>query len=302
MSQSTSPDAPDVPDGKNTARTTFREKQNAVCHQRIVRERAAESADIAALFPQPDPVPPLKRARVRQVTRAIAWKVISRYEWLGTLPACNRFFGIFFDDFCAGVACYSVGSVGAGGFAVSRMLGVPQSEIAYLARGACVHWAPTGSAPKLINFSARATDRLVALAYSDTDAGEIGTVYQAAGWVCLGKGQPVEEWVSPAGRIFNQMLIRDLMHTHGGSQREWKKKLLLNGWRVQPSNPKLRYGLILPRGKGNVGLESKFAEMAVPYPKRDLARLPVEGLQVPPGERRFNSDPDAPPSPATVTL
>lgn len=231
---------------------------------------------VDALFPIP-PDLSLKRARVRACSRTIAWKVISRYEWLGTLPACNRYYGLFFDDLCGGVACFTVGSVGAGGVPVSAWLGAPQSEIAYLARGACVHWAPKGSAPKLINHAARATGAQVALAYSDTDAGEIGTVYQAAGWTCLGRGYSIPEYVSPHGRAYNQLLLRQLYETHGGTRAYWHQRLLDAGWRVQKTNPKIRYGLLLERGRANPLLVERFRVSSVPYPKR-------EGREGPPAE------------------
>ena len=250
-------------------RRTFRERAEEVCYQRQVRDEMAGLAEVDRLFPRPADTS-LKRARVRPIGRALAWKVISRYEWLGTLPAnCTDYFGLFFGDICGGVACYAVGNVGAGGVVTEKMFGVKQTEIAYLARGACVHWAPVGSAPKLINFSARMTGAQLALAYSDTDAGEIGTVYQAAGWTCLGKSvNGTAEYVSPLGRVYNQMLPRDLARKQGGTTDAWRTRLLSEGWTRQRSNTKIRYVLLLERGRRNPLLVERVAKYAVPYPKR----------------------------------
>ena len=254
---------------KPEQRVTARPKQVEVCHQKLVRDRMAERDDANALFPVPADLS-LKRARVRECSRKLAWKIISRYEWLGTLPLCNRFFGLFFDEvFAGGVACFSVGSIGAGGVPVSAWLGVEQKDVAYLARGACVHWAPKGSAPKLINWAARMTGAKVALAYSDTDAGEIGTVYQAAGWTCLGRGNSIPEYVSPYGRTYNQLILRQLVETNGGGSRAyWHRRLLDAGWKVQKTNPKIRYGLLLDAGRDTPSLVERFRVSACPYPKR----------------------------------
>lgn len=253
------------------SRATFRLQAADVCYQRQIRDEMAARPGIDDLFPRPDDLS-LKRARVREIGRNLAWKVISRYEWLGTLPSnCTTYYGLFFEDICGGVACYAIGNVGAGGVVTARMLGVEQTGIAYLARGACVHWAPTGSAPKLINFSARMTGAQIAIAYSDTDAGEIGTVYQAAGWTCLGRGTSTTEYVSPHGRVYNQMLPRDLARERGGTRAGWHKKLLDKGWRTQKSNPKIRYVLILDAGRKNPLLVERVAKYAQPYPKRSRA-------------------------------
>lgn len=253
-------------------RTTFRGRAADVCYQRQIRDEMAGRPDIDDLFPRPVDLG-LKRSRVRAVGRAMAWKVISRYEWLGTLPAnCTHFYGLFFEDIAGGVACYAVGNVGAGGVVTAKMLGIEQTDIAYLARGACVHWAPTGSAPKLINFSARMTGAQIAIAYSDTDAGEIGTVYQAAGWTCLGKGTATTEYISPESRVYNQMLPRDLARSKGGTRAAWHKRLLAEGWTTQKSNPKIRYVLVLDSGKRNPLLVEKVASYSQPYPKRGAPR------------------------------
>lgn len=240
-----------------------------------MRERAATLPDAGKLFPTPSPdLLVLKRARVRRVTRAIAWKIISRYEWLGTLPMCNHFFGIFFGDYCAGVSCFAIGGGGAG-VNVPQWLGYPAGQttkIAYLARGACVHWAPKGSAPKLINWSCKLlSEELgceVAIAYSDTDAGEIGTVYQASGWTCLGPGASTQQYVSPKGRVYDQKLASNMAQAANVPRARAHEKLLREGYRVQASNPKWRYGLILPAGRDNVELAARFERYKVPYPKR----------------------------------
>ncbi len=222
------------------SRSTNRPQQSEVCWQKLRRDRMADSPKLASLFPKPDDLS-LKRSRVRPTSRAIAWKIISNYEWLGTLPPCTHYFGL------------------------------EQSEIAYLCRGACVHWCPKGAAPRLINFSSTVLGDLntkLAIAYSDTDAGEIGTVYQASGWVCIGRGSRSIELVTPSGVTRNRSTIRDVARRNRVSWAEATAMLKAAGWIEQPVNPKWRYVRLIGKGKTDERLRSQIAEMRVPYPKR----------------------------------
>ena len=251
------------------SRLTFRDKVE-VCHQYTTRLKAAQDKDISRIFPEPSGPISIKRAQVRPIGRALAWKVISRYEWLGTLPGCSHFYGIFFDNHCGGVACFSVGWVGAG-INVPGWMGADAKQIAYLSRGACVHWAPKGTAPKLINRASLMTGCEVAIAYADTDAGEIGTVYQAAGWTCLGKGASVPQYVSPQGRAYDGKLPYNMVLKKRGLTWIMARDALMDaGWKEQKSNPKWRYAKLLPSGKSNPTLLNRFEVSATAYPKRDL--------------------------------
>lgn len=251
-------------------RITFRGiVTDGVCHQRKVREQAEHDESIRRLFPAPpEDKLVLKKAMVRQITRNMAWKIIARYEWLGTLPPqCDRFYGIFFGEYCGGVACYCMGWRHAG-IKMPAWLGVDVNRIAYLARGACVHWAPKGTAPKLINRSAEMTGLEVALAFSDTDAGEIGTVYQASGWSCLGFGSPHTELISPEGKVVNVRVVTNIKRKHNASWGQVMSKFKESGWTNQESNPKLRYAKVLTAGTKNPKLLARIAESGIAYPKR----------------------------------
>jgi hypothetical protein len=61
-----------------------------------------------------------------------------------------------------------------------------------LARGACVHWAhphtPSFLIARACKLAAKEFGWKVFCAYADPRAGEIGAVYQAASWLCLGIG------------------------------------------------------------------------------------------------------------------
>lgn len=148
-------------------------------HQRVIRDRLAAE----------DTAPPreldIGKAVVRPIARAEASAVIERYEWLGTMPLSRFHFGIFFDGELGGVVVY--GDEYGANLGVWNRYGF-EGKIIGLLRGACTHWAHPHTASKLIR---RSMDLLppqytVVTATVDADAGEIGTVYQAAGFNYVG--------------------------------------------------------------------------------------------------------------------
>ena len=242
-------------------RLTFRDKVD-ICWQKQLRDKFnAEGIP-------PVPYLDLKRAVVLPVSRELAKQIIYKYEWLGTMSPTRFHYGIFFGMFCAGVTCcgYNIG----GGAMTPKMFGVNSKDVLYLARGANVHWSPAGANSKLVSMTCkmlkRETDGKIVIAYSDTDAGEIGTIYQACNWIYVGVGAEITQWVSKSGRAFNQMLPRDLSRTRGGTRIGWVNRLRVEGWREQRSNPKHRYVYILDRTDKR--LIDKVEAMRQPYPKR----------------------------------
>lgn len=233
--------------------------------------------------PAPDVSLELRTAIVRPISRAIAERVILRYEWLGTLPPVQRYFGIFFGPYIAGVTAVAVGNGTAGAF-TSMQYGIGRRELATLTRGACVHWAPPGTNSKLVAWTVRLLRELepdvkLMVAYADSEAGEIGTIYQASGWTYIGPGAKVIEWVSPSGKVWNTRAMGATSHDNGkttsrgwaptrGKDRTAKTEaaLLEAGWRKQWSNRKLRYAVLVDRDDAD--LARRVAAMRLPYPKR----------------------------------
>jgi hypothetical protein len=104
-------------------------------HQRLIRERLAAADAPRAVD--------IGKAEVRAISYADAKAIITRYEWLGTMPVSQFHFGIFFDGELGGVAVY--------GAEPSENLGVwdrygYSGRIIALLRGACLHWAHPRSA------------------------------------------------------------------------------------------------------------------------------------------------------------
>ena len=258
----------------SASRLTFRRPAAEVAWQRQLRDRyAAEGVP-------PVPHLDLKRAVVRPVGRVLARQIILRYEWLGTMASTTRHYGIFFGPYCGGVTCVAVGSGHAGSNSPAHF-GVRPREFAVLARGACVHWAPNGSNSRLLAWTVRLLRRegaaRVLVAYADTDAGEIGTVYQACGWAYVGAPGAAKQVVAPSGRIFDERTVSTWARERRMGKGDLLRVLERHGWRVQRANAKHRYVCVLDRSDAT--LTSRIQAMRRPYPKR-----------VPPGRAGVGSD------------
>jgi hypothetical protein len=159
------------------------------CYQRYIREVWQEIEN------KPE-IKSLDGAIVRQITREEAASIILKYEWLAENPlnkapmgyGIKAYYGLFIGDELLGANC-----IGSAGGQIANICGMEHSKkTVTLARGACVPHAPKNSASFFITHTCRQAFKdfgwEIFFAYSDHDAGEIGTVYQAANWFYLGKG------------------------------------------------------------------------------------------------------------------
>jgi hypothetical protein len=129
---------------------------------------------------------------------------IQRHEWLGKMSNypthlfISRYKGIL-----AGVVVMDMPS------AFSSLLGSETRKLERLiSRGACISWSPKNLASALIMWSikwmVKNTDYRIFTAYSDPEAKELGTIYQACNFIYLGKNSgtskmyqtPEGKWVS----------------------------------------------------------------------------------------------------------
>ena len=247
------------------SRSTFRDACDDVAWQKQLRDRFLHEGS-------PDvPFLKVKKATVKSVSRLFAERIIHKYEWLGTMAPTSHHYGIFFGNYCAGVCCFGF-SAGANINAYKEFGLKDRNGLAYLARGANVHWSPKGANSKLVAWSckllAQESSAKVVIAYSDTDAGEIGTIYQACNWVCIGKGSSTTQWIAPNGRIFDQKYPSDLRRKNGDirPRKDYVAALRKAGWKEQKSNPKHRYVYVLDTSEKN--LVNLVESMRQPYPKR----------------------------------
>lgn len=157
-------------------------------HQRKIREQHEDGHPVPTDF---------STASVREISYAEAKAFILKYEWLGNMGTTVRAFGLFFGNELAAVECF--GHPGSTG--IWNICGEEHADKVYwLARGANAHWAHPHSASYLINAACKEMGKpwktrdgndmpakFVFCATADSDAGEIGTVYQASNWIYVGK-------------------------------------------------------------------------------------------------------------------
>lgn len=263
-------------ENEQVSRLTFRSSDNEVAWQKQLRDRyLSEGAPPIDLS--------IKSAVVRPVSRKLAEHIILKYEWLGTMSPTKYHYGVFFGAYCAGVCCVGT-TASTGGTNTHAPFKIGRDELFILARGACVHWAPIGTNSKLVSWTCkllrRDTKAKIIIAYSDTDAGEIGTIYQACNWICIGRGSSTRQWVAPNGRVYDAKHPANIRATQGKkhSRSEYVRLLREQGWKEQDSNPKYRYVYILDTS--DKALINRVENMRQPYPKRaDKATQDAPGLQ-----------------------
>ena len=248
----------------DAARKTFRGITNDVAWQKQLRDKF-NAEGVPAGVPHLD----VKRAIVRPVSRRVAEAIILKYEWLGTMSSGSRYhFGIFFGNYCAGVTCVVHGS-GTGG-TPHTLWRIEPRDHCVLARGACVHWAPKGTNSKLVSWTVRLLRQKkigkIIVAYADSDAGEIGTIYQACGWYYVGKGSSTRQWIATNGRVYDQKRPWDFARTRGGTRAQWAAAMRKAGWKEQKTNAKHRYVQLIDLEDSQ--LLSRVRELQQAYPKR----------------------------------
>lgn len=112
---------------------------------------------------------------------------IEMHEWLGKLSLYpTHFFTARYNGILAGVVVMDMPT------AFSKLLGEDTKKVERLiSRGACISWSPKNLASKLIAYSIKwmvqNTPYRLFTAYSDVEAKELGTIYQACNFYYLGK-------------------------------------------------------------------------------------------------------------------
>ena len=189
-------------------------------YQRKIRDKEAQR--------DPRPVVGLENAIVVEISYEKAKELILKYEWLGNMGTTERSFGLILDGELAGVCCF--GKTGGTNTAKSVCGEEWAQYVVTLCRGACAHWAHPHAASYLICAacrqmanSARTTKSgrvflpaYVFVAYSDTDAGEIGTVYQACNWLYCGKTSGTTMYRDVTGKLRDSKLIHSAIRSRRG--------------------------------------------------------------------------------------
>lgn len=141
---------------------------------------------------------------------------IEKYEWLGTIGFNVKWvFTARYNNLLGGVVIIS--EPNAYEFDIKLE--------ALIQRGACASWTPKNLASRLIMFSCRwmskNTEKRIFVAYSDPEAGEIGTVYQACNFDYLGATYGTDKYYQlPSGNIVSSRYF-----TRTSSMKKWAKEL-----------------------------------------------------------------------------
>jgi hypothetical protein len=160
---------------------------------------------------------------------------IKRHEWLERMPQrTTHVFGAFFEEILVGITVFATPN------AFSNALGSGTKNIEkLLSRGAVKSWTPKNTASwlvmKSINWMVANTEFRLFSAYSDPEAKELGTIYQACGWKYLGQSaggsiqcfdpkNPQKGWFSDR-EIRKTSTQKRLLREAGFSiQKEWLVK------------------------------------------------------------------------------
>jgi hypothetical protein len=240
-----------------------------ICHQRVIREQAA-------LTPDPDEdekreaAASFDNASVEEIDYQTAKEFILRYEWLGNMGTTVRTIGLWFkhpttgERFLAGVNCFGHPK----STAILNICGAENADSVYwLARGACAYWAHPNSGSHIITAACKLMgkpwktrdgkdmpSKFVFVATADSDAGEIGQLYQSCGWNYVGKttsdrmflepGQPKERAKSYQTCVKNA--LRDRTGRVEQAEPDGRRHFILDGYNYY-------HGDTLPSGEIIVG-------------------------------------------------
>jgi hypothetical protein len=230
------------------------------CHQREVRERLAledprpvmQSLDGCAVLPVP-------HAQVRDF--------ILQNEWLASMPQIPLESFAMLDPKGELIAAAVFGA--GNGILSKHVCGEKYArQTVCLERGACAHWAHphAGSyfTAAICKEAARMHGWRVFYAYSDIEAGEVGTIYQACNWLYLGQapgrsGKWRYQYTNPQGERVTSRTFRRL-----GLQ--WP----VEGWTRRRHEEKHKYVHFEGNRKERHLLRQALRYPVLPYPKRSL--------------------------------
>jgi len=244
------------------------------CHQ---YKRRVEKAEEEAKDPYwKDLDLDLKNAIVKPIDKKLAKRIVEEYEWLGCMPAINKYyFGIFFGDVCGGVLVFgpeyseNLGHWDKYGYTGKMIL---------LSRGVCLHWTPKNTGSKLIMSAIKMLPKKYEIVTVTTDhlAGEVGTIYQACNFHYVGSMRDSNPNIKSKSRDRFGVIIDGKLYGARGIRAKYgtqKKAVILKHHpdaKFIKQKSKHRYFLF--RGNSNTKKKHKKAIDFIikPYPKRNV--------------------------------
>lgn len=140
---------------------------------------------------------------------------ITRYEWLGTIGfGVRHVFTARYNGALGGVVMV----------AEPNAYQFDKNREALIQRGACASWTPKNLGSRLVmfacNWMVRNTSKRIFTAYSDPEANEVGTIYQACNFDYLG-----QTFGSKKMLMLNGKKVGARIFTRTSSMKKWAKEL-----------------------------------------------------------------------------
>lgn len=275
-----------------------------ICHQYFLRQKVLEE-DLKSLSFDPKGLSPLNFfIQVESINKEICY-FIKKYEWLGTIGVQPKWvFTARHQGILGGVVLINEPT------GYSKLLGEDTKRYeALIQRGACASWTPKGLASRLIMYSCRwmvkNTEKRCFIGYSDSEAGEIGTIYQACNFDFLGfsygnrylykhptfrGGKPFSPQLLKRTSMFkkwareNKICLEDRWFNEKGFKvmskipcaakipwKEWRDKIIKESEKI-PISRKGKYAIVLGKNRiENRYLKSLKNYISKPYPKRKVS-------------------------------
>jgi hypothetical protein len=236
-----------------------------------------ELTDSGGLFGYPQNVD-IKDAVLRETDYQTAKRIIEDYEWLGTMGTTQYHYGIYYDGVCAGVVCFGyfqAMNTNSGGHPYAPYVGEKYGDRGIqLTRGACIFWAHEHSGSKLIAYGLREMAKKgykYVIAFSDPEAGEIGTLYQATNWYYLGFSPGSDHHLDiyyKTGKLFSN--DRDFFKQYGYRERGKMEEFIKDKshLEIRRRRAKGRYIKLIGDKKENKEMMEVLKDKIKPYPKR----------------------------------
>lgn len=251
-------------------------------YQRIVRDENSKNSEAPT-------VPDIKKATLKEITYADAEHIITQYEWLGTMARTKYHYGILFDGILAGVVCFGPFMAWGGNtrkHPYADTVGENYCDRGIeLSRGACTWWAHEHSGSKLIAYGLKEVSKRgykYAVAFSDYEAGEIGTLYQATNWYYIGcvNRKHVDIYYKKTGRVF--LNSREISKKYHMTTKRDIDELIKNNPLLEAKEimPKGRYIKLLGSYKENREMFDIIKNKIISYPKRESIETDQDYIKI----------------------
>lgn len=238
------------------------EKFSKKCFQRQLKESLSNGVKKMT-------VEELRGCEMKEIPFKQAQDFILKYEWLGTMGTTKFSLGLFNREKLVAVYCFGLT---AGTQVLSEPFGSEfKKDGIVLVRGACSPESHkhTGSfgLKKACEVLKNKGYKFV-IAYSDLEAGEIGTIYQACNWVLYGTTSAVTYLVRPDGKRVDPKLIHKYAKKNNITRQQQLDIFNKEGYTLEKGSPKLKYIQFIGSKKQKKAIKRKLRRPSLPYPKR----------------------------------